>query len=169
IDVRSQTGNFVLEEFILYYNKTIDWFEHYIIQGIQNVPDRVRQPSNQQVHHQLCDLFAIQENALQPDHFSPHIGVQSLNDWLVLGKNLSRSPGDYFWWLKGFTLVIYPYMPKLGKIIWNALGYERLPTQADFFVKPTRFLQKKIQLTLKRITTEFEMPVEEMSYEHNES
>ncbi|QLZ70360.1 methionine--tRNA ligase [Legionella sp. PC1000] len=169
IDVRSQTGNFIIDVFIHYYNKTIDWFEHYIIQGIQNIPEKVSQPCNQQLQHQLCDLFAIQEDALQPDHFSPHIGVQSLNDWLVLGKSLSRSSEDYFWWLKGFTLVIYPYMPKLGEIIWNALGYEQLPTQADFFVKPTKFLQKKIQLTLKRITTEFERHEEEMSYEQNES
>ncbi|CAM2887763.1 methionyl-tRNA synthetase [Legionella steigerwaltii] len=169
IDVRNQTGNFVLDDFIHYYNKTIDWLEHYIAQGILRLPEVVTSICEERLQHQLHDLFAIQEHALQPNHFFPHLGIRSLNDWMILGQNLERSSNDYFWWLKGFTLVIYPYMPELGEKIWNALGYNELPVQADFFSKPPRPLQKEIKLTLKRITHEFEMHTEGLSYEPNAS
>ncbi|WP_454782120.1 methionine--tRNA ligase [Legionella sp. WA2022007384] len=169
IDVRNQTGNFVMDEFIQYYNKIVDWLERSVVQGIQNVPESVMNSCTQSLQHQLCELFTIQENALQPAQFVPHIGVQSLNDWMLLSQSIDPCSEDYFWWLKGFSLMIYPYMPELGETIWHALGYGQLPTYADFFVKPTRTVQKKIQLTLKRITQEFETQAEGICYEQNKS
>ncbi|MCW8445603.1 methionine--tRNA ligase [Fluoribacter gormanii] len=169
IDVRNQTGNFVMNDFIQYYNKIVDWFEHRVVYGIQNLPELVMHSCTQSLQHQLCELFSIQEQVLQPAQFLPHIGVQSLNHWMVLSQNIDPCTDDYFWWLKGFSLVIYPYMPKLGETIWHALGYEQLPSYADFFVKPAQPLQKKIQLTLKRITPEFKTQAEGICYEQNKA
>ncbi|PWY56778.1 methionine--tRNA ligase [Legionella qingyii] len=169
IDVRNQTGNFVMDDFIQYYNKIVDWLEQRVIQGIQNLPERVINSCTQSLQHQLFELFTTQEHVLQPTQFLPHIGVQSLNDWMVLNQSIDPCTDDYFWWLKGFSMVIYPYMPELGETIWHALGYEQLPTYADFFVKPTQSLQKQLQLTLKPITQEFEAQAEGICYEQNKS
>lgn len=169
LDVRNQTGNFVLDEFIQYYNRTLDWLECYVMRGIPNIPAVITSPCEERLQHQLRDLFAIQEEALQPHHFLPHLGVRSLSDWMILGQNLEPNSNDYFWWLKGFTLVIYPYMPELGGKIWSALGYKHSPVQTDFFAQPARPLQKEIKLTLKRITHEFESHTEGLSYEPNAS
>ncbi|KTC80565.1 methionyl-tRNA synthetase [Legionella cherrii] len=135
------------------------------MRGIPNIPAVITSPCEERLQHQLRDLFAIQEDALQPHHFLPHLGVRSLSDWMILGQNLEPNSNDYFWWLKGFTLVIYPYMPELGGKIWSALGYKHSPVQTDFFAQPACPLQKEIKLTLKRITHEFESHTEGLSYE----
>ncbi|KTD13618.1 methionyl-tRNA synthetase [Legionella gratiana] len=168
VDVRNQTGNFVINDFIHYYNKTIGWIESLIIQGMEHLGEVKSSFCDQYLSTQLNNLFSIQAHSLQPNRFLPHIAVHSIDDWLTLGQGLSQKSGTYFWWLKGLTLLIYPYMPELGKTLWNVLGYEDLPVRKDFFALPTRPLQK-LQLNIKRIYQEFGAFKEEINYESNES
>ncbi|KTC86231.1 methionine--tRNA ligase [Legionella cincinnatiensis] len=166
LDVRNQTGNFVINDFVLYYNKTIDWIETLIIQGMENLVDTKSYFCDQHLKTQLYELFAIQAHSLQPNCFLPHIAVHSIENWLPLGKGLHQKSGNYFWWLKGLTLLIYPYMPELGKALWSVLGYDDLPVMSDFFVLPARPLQK-LKLRIKRIEQEFGVFKEEVTYEPN--
>ncbi|KTD66619.1 methionyl-tRNA synthetase [Legionella santicrucis] len=168
LDVRNQTGNFVLNDFVSYYNKTIDWIETLIIQGVGSLADVKAYGCDQPLKTQLYELFAIQAHSLQPNCFLPHIAVHSIDDWLALGKGLSQKSGNYFWWLKGLALLIYPYMPELGETLWVILGYDGLPVMSDFFIPPTRPLQK-LKLSIKRIDQEFGVFKEEVHCEPNAS
>ncbi|KTD58560.1 methionyl-tRNA synthetase [Legionella sainthelensi] len=168
LDVRHQTGNFVINDFVSYYNKTSDWIETFIIQGIEHLADVKSYFCDEYLKTQLYELFAIQANSLQPNCFLPHMAVHSIDDWLLLGKGLNQKSGNYFWWLKGLTVFIYPYMPELGQTLWGGLGYEDLPVMNDFFVPPTRSLQK-FKLRIQHIHQEFRIFKEEANYEPNAS
>lgn len=168
LDVRHQPGNFVMNDFIHFYNKTIDWIESLSTQGMKHLAEEKRYLCDEYLKTQLSDLFAIQADSLQPNHFLPHQAIQVLDNWITLGKGLSQSSGNYFWWLKGLTLFIYPYMPELGQTLWNTLGYDGLPSIADFFTPPKYPLQK-LQLSIKHINQDFGIFKEEINYEPNES
>ncbi|HHT9951449.1 TPA: methionine--tRNA ligase [Legionella pneumophila] len=152
IDVRHQTGDFLTDEFIHYYNQTVDWLEELVITGIQNIaPPTV---CDDFFKEQLNELLKTQGGALQPENYLPHLAVNAINHWIIQGKQLNQDSKHYFWWLKGLSLAIYPFMPNLGQTIWESLGYENSPRIKDFFALPLHSIQKNVPINRNRISQE---------------
>jgi methionyl-tRNA synthetase len=145
IDVRNDTGNFDSTEFNQFYEKTLEWQNRFILDALPNVPE-VDAPCPPHLKEHLNTLLAVQERTLQPHHFVPHEAVNTIQAWLKLGHDLKRQTTSYFWWLQTFSLFLYPFMPKLGKALWQSLGYQQLPTIDDLYSFPLLPRQNSINL-----------------------
>lgn len=154
IDVRNQTRNFVTADFNCFYDKTIEWQTRFILQAMDKIPAINTSECDVKLQQQLMSLLAIYDRFLQPDHFLPHRVTDTLHSWLQLGNALAPTRTDYFWWLQAFSLFIYPFMPKLGLTLWQALGYTKIPAKEELFSNPAQPLSRKIVLNQTAINSD---------------
>ncbi|MBA3661789.1 MAG: class I tRNA ligase family protein [Gammaproteobacteria bacterium] len=119
INVRDQVGYFSADEFVVFYNKTILWINAAIINQF-----KANQDDEMPI---LCDgilksLLKNQNDLLHPSQFLPHLAVKTIYSWLTYTCSSHQ-------WLKGMSLLMYPFMPKLAQCIWHNLGYLGCPAE----------------------------------------
>lgn len=78
----------------------------------------------------LGDTLKNQEGLLQPGAFHSSKLPGTLREWI----RLSHGGANEFpyWWLKAFSVVAWPVLPKLGLALWHHLGHKDLPAVAEF-------------------------------------
>lgn len=87
--------------------------------------------------NRLRDAVAAQETALEYRAFDPRGAVAVLDGWVATYPPPSTSADESYWWLKGFSLLAEPLMPRLSREIWHALGAQGDPSHARV-LEPTR-------------------------------
>lgn len=145
IDVRENIGNFVVADFIIFYNKTINWIERYIL---KTLPMLLKTSGvDAVIHTQFQNLFTEYNKFLQPNHFYPHAAIKLIDKWLAYANIFTLNNENKFWWLKGLSIFIYPFMPKLAVMLWQALGYHGVPINYDFRALPVISARKHLAMT----------------------
>jgi methionyl-tRNA synthetase len=151
IDVRNQGGNFVADEFLAYYNKTVNWVANSVVKALANLPATVKTTFNATLAEKLEKLTSKQANYLDPANFQPHQATVLIDEWLAVGSALDQTTAEYFWWLKGLVLLVAPFMPQLAQTIWTALGYVGEPTILNFQELPSQPIQRNVLINTRQI------------------
>lgn len=151
IDVRNQGGNFVANEFYAYYNKTVNWIANLVVKALANLPEKVNSTFEATLAEKLEKLVSKQANFLDPANFRPHEATALIDEWLAVASKLDQSSPNYFWWLKGLVVLIYPFMPQLGETIWTALGYVGEPTILNFQEFPSQPIKRNVLISTRQI------------------
>lgn len=151
IDISNCTGNFVAIDFISFYNKTVSWIEEFILHPIQRLVEREVYACDEHLKNTITSNIIFQEKEVVLNKFSPFKRYSVLNKWLEFGTKIDKYSENYFWWLKMASLFLYPIMPKLGELLWQALGYKNFPLLQDFFTQPSMPLQKYISINIRPI------------------
>jgi methionyl-tRNA synthetase len=152
IDVRNQGGNFVSSDFVQYYNSTIGWIDRLVVQAAKNLPARIIHAAESALLGQLDTLLSRQANLLKPENFQPHEAVTVIDQWLDFAEYSQLSSESTFWWLKGLTLLAYPFMPRLGQTLWSTLGYTGEPTINQFQAPPKFPVLRNLPTNLKPLS-----------------
>lgn len=80
----------------------------------------------------LDSLLEERDALLDPRHFNLGGSLDQIEAWLALEPEAGDGASAAYWWLKGFSLLTYPLMPKLGAALWSALGHRDAPSTAAF-------------------------------------
>ena len=148
IDIRTTAGNVDTGKLTNFYNKTAQWIETLVVQALPALPD-----DNSKVDETIAEYFATlvegQTKFLDPGQFQPHNAAAAIDHWVKLGQALSPISEAYFWWLKGLSVLAYPFMPRLGETLWVTLGYTDEPTLSNFESPPTLPVKRYMPINLK--------------------
>ncbi len=155
IDIRTQVGNVDTGELTDFYNKTTQWIEKLVVQALPALPD-----NNSKVDLAIAEYFSAvaegQAILLDPAKFQPHNAAAAIASWVNLGHALSPVSNAYFWWLKGLSILAYPFMPRLSETLWVTLGYTGVPTLNKFELPPTLPVKRYMPINLKPIEHDIE-------------
>jgi methionyl-tRNA synthetase len=58
--------------------------------------------------------------------------LATIDAFSIFGRTLAPTPTNAYWWLKGWALLAYPFMPQVCGEIWALLGYTGEPRLADY-------------------------------------
>ncbi len=89
-------------------------------------------PAPEHLVRRLRDLVSAQEAALEYRRFDPRGTVVALDDWVESSSAESATADDAYWWLKGFSLLAEPIMPRISREIWLVLGAADAPSHSRF-------------------------------------
>ncbi|WP_419420809.1 class I tRNA ligase family protein [Legionella sp. D16C41] len=149
IDVQNSTGQFNFIEFNNYYSWTLSWIEKYIYQVWKPFSlNKITKECCADLKEKIIIFLSFQEKNLSLKHFSPHLAINLLDDWLELGQTLNPQQPNYFWWLQTLALFLYPFMPKFAKNLWQSLGYPNFPAKKYLFIPPPFSIQNKFNNSL---------------------
>lgn len=147
MDIRSQHKNFDINDFVRQYNHTISWIIQSILKPLVNISAPGQETCDTRLLQQFENMLAMLTAALKPEQFHPHDGVRVITAWLDV-----KADGDnYFWWLKGLAILLFPFMPQLSQRLWTALGYRHYPRANDFLACPETSIKKKLSINIKLI------------------
>lgn len=90
-----------------------------------------------QLLRRLESLLDERDAALDPRDFNLSGSLGQVEAWLALQADVGDGGNSAYWWLKGFSLLAYPLMPKLGAALWSALGHPGAPSTAGFVQNTT--------------------------------
>ncbi|MBX9725398.1 MAG: class I tRNA ligase family protein, partial [Candidatus Obscuribacterales bacterium] len=176
IDIRTGTGNVSGQELLEFYNQTIDWIENRVVDGVAELAVALREDeeskalqapggivspeqtlklpgsADELLLETLATLLVKMEDALNPENYRLFDAVKAIDEWLDFGASISKNSQDYFWWLKGLVLLVYPFMPRLGETLWITLGYSGEPRIANFTALPAESIQQHLPTNLRRLT-----------------
>ena len=128
IDVHHQSGNFNTDQFLQFYSNMILWMQSCVIEPLSKMRKPEANIIDNQILQTLAHLLEQQQLVLQVHNFMPHLAAKLILDWQDMMKSYDKNNHHYFWLLKGFVLLAYPFMPEFCEKIWHALGYEGKPS-----------------------------------------
>ncbi|WP_131781143.1 class I tRNA ligase family protein [Legionella gresilensis] len=146
IDIRTSSGNFSSQDFLIFYNQTLNWQNQLVLKMQAMLPDSQPNSCEPDLKEHLLKLLDINRQVLQPNHFFPHQAVKTISLWLKLANQLPSHTSSNFWWLQAFSLFILPFMPRLGQGLWRALGYPDQPSLQQLFNKPSLTIHRKLTI-----------------------
>jgi len=120
----NRTGNgFYFSDFLAFVNGEYHELRvslKEILSNLENNKDCINKesPLIVDVQHKLS---LQNEFIFKSADFEAHKALNIVREWLQLKESLS-TPNDYYWWLKGFCLLAYPFIPKLTTKIWRMLS-----------------------------------------------
>ncbi len=88
-------------------------------------------PAPAELSNRLRSALQAQEDAFDYARFDPRGVVETLDHWIQGPPAEDCSPTDAYWWLRAFSLLAEPIMPRLSREIWLALGAEGEPRAAS--------------------------------------
>lgn len=138
INVRDQVGNFETDACIQFYNIQSDWLNNFIINPLLSLTRPKNNNIDESILKYLEELFIHQQSHLQPHNYLPHEAAKLVIHWQEFIKGYPLNHHSYFWLLKGFTILAYPFMPKLCEQLWQSLGYEGEPIALNFNLLPDK-------------------------------
>lgn len=144
IDVRNNTGNITKQKIMQFHNEIAEWLNQVELV----FPSISFNAIDSNYLHQINYLISMQQNILQPDNFLPHIAVKLIKQ--------SMSQRINFWWLKAWSVLLYPFMPVIAQKIWESLGYSNKPSYSDFAEPPSAEISNQITFNLPVQTTQME-------------
>jgi methionyl-tRNA synthetase len=147
IDVRTGSGNVSTGRLVSTYNKTIDQINKLVVGGLSRLPMLDLYAVDRYVLSKLEEALSQQSALLSPAEYRLHDAVEQIDKWFHLGATISPTSESYFWWLKGFALLAYPFMPRLSAALWSVLGYTGQPTLANFEAPPVLPVQNRFEFT----------------------
>ncbi len=157
INVREGSGNFSLQDFLSCNLNTRNWIQ----QRINNVLPVVTLPGSGVMDsvfmRQLDEILLLQYRALDPEQFAPHEVTPLIHAWLEFGNSIAHLSENYFWWLKGLCLLIYPVMPYTGQQLWEILGYAGMPRINGFNERPELPIQRNKQINTNEINPDLHL------------
>jgi methionyl-tRNA synthetase len=153
IDVRHQVGNFDTEQFISFYNNNIHFLQDYIINPLKTLKKPEKSVIDNQIIETLNHFLTKQHHALQVNHYMPHLAAKFILAWQEIMKSYDKNNSQYFWLIKGFILLAYPFMPEFSEIIWHALGYEGKPIIYYFDLIPSNSLHELSHLKMTALSS----------------
>lgn len=124
VDVRNGTGNITKQKIIQFHDEISEWLQQIELSFTQLSLTTIDEGFIQQLKY----LLSMLNNVLKPDNFLPHVAVKLIRQ--------SMSQPINFWWLKAWSIILYPFMPVIAQQIWNALGYTGEPNYQDFAAEP---------------------------------
>lgn len=83
----------------------------------------------------LQSLIAEQNSFLNPPGFNLADALHPVDEWMDRfdGWDAAERKLYAYWWLKGFALLAYPFMPDISTALWNRLSDETELTIDHFF------------------------------------
>lgn len=85
---------------------------------------------------QLARELEVQASHLRLPATNMARGLASIDTWLRSWRELEHQPANAYWWLKGFVMLAYPFLPDVGETIWSALGHVVAPNASEFLQRP---------------------------------
>lgn len=149
IDVRSHIGDFNTSQFIVFYNNWVHWLQSYIVQPITILKKPAHECRDGQLIQKLNHLLQLQHQDLQADHFMPHLAAEKIIEWQNYMSAFHPTHQNYYWLLKGFVILAYPFMPEISELIWLSLGYQGKPTVFNFTQLSTQPLKNLLPIKMK--------------------
>lgn len=131
IGVDTKPGSFITEDFLEFYNTTVGWLNDCVKPALTLLVKATNLSMVDGLLNRLDSLLEKQVIALDSSHYQPQLGVSLIREWVDIYPSLG-SVSDYYWWLKGLSLLTYPFMPKFGSVLWQALMANSTPNLQDF-------------------------------------
>lgn len=136
INVKTQVGNFETDAFNQFYSNQINWLNSYVINPLLSITKPEKNIIDDCILKYLEELFTQQHTYLQPHNYLPHLAAEVVIRWQKFINTYQLKNTHYFWLLKGFAILAYPFMPKLCVQLWKSLGFEGEPTSINFNLLP---------------------------------
>jgi methionyl-tRNA synthetase len=92
-------------------------------------------PSDGLVEH-LRRALDNQSERLRLPATNMSAAVASLDSWIELRRSAAANACGAYWWLKGYALLAYPFLPSVAAAIWERLGHDGAPRRMGFFERP---------------------------------
>jgi methionyl-tRNA synthetase len=100
----------------------------------------------------LSDLVEAQE--LDLAFPSPNLSraLSAVDTFSLFGRTLEQTPANAYWWLKGWVLLAYPFMPEMSQRIWDRLGYTGPPHLGAYLERPQFPIPEQVSLGVSEIS-----------------
>jgi methionyl-tRNA synthetase len=131
IAVDTKPGSFVTEDFLKFYNTVVGWLNDCVKPALARLANATRLSTADSLLNRLDSLLEKQVIVLDYSHYQPQLGVSLIKEWIEMYPSLD-SVSAYYWWLKGLSLLTYPFMPKFSTALWEALMANSTPSLQDF-------------------------------------
>jgi len=128
-------SNLDIGEMVAFANDQADRLEAYVGRGGGHRFIPAEAPSGACIAA-LEQALVEQFKTLHPATVDLPKAAGTVSDWTQICPDPEMDSGGGYWWLKGFALLAYPFMPSFGRRLWRSLGHNDEPNPPTFMERP---------------------------------